>query len=159
MLLCPPHLLTSLLIHHSVLVPILVIALLVALFAVPVPPMMSSQSLSGLDGAASGSNPAHGPRSGLKGRLRRALWFNAVQTLKEEDEDDHPPSKSSKKKEKGKDVRIGPVVDADDDADDAGEEAASRPGRPRKVCGCSMRVSTRLPTTSLCLRLPRVLVS
>lgn len=158
MLLCPPHLLTPLLIHHSVLVPILVIVLLVALFAVPIQPMMSSQSLSGLDGAASGSNLAHGPRSGLKGRLRRALWFNAVQTLKEEDEDDHPPSKSSKKK-KGKDVRTGPVVDADDDVDDAGEEAASRPRRPKKVCGCSMRVSTRLPTTSLCLRLPRVLVS
>lgn len=86
--------------------------------------MTSSQSLSGLDGAASGSNPVHDPRSGLKGRLRRALSFNAVQTLKEEDEEDHLPSKSTKKKEKGKDVRTGPVVDADDDADDAGEEGS-----------------------------------
>ena len=54
----------------------------------------------------------------MKGRLRRALSFNAVQTLKEEEEDDHPPLKSNKKKEKDKDVRTGPVVDADDDADE-----------------------------------------
>ncbi|KLO17604.1 hypothetical protein SCHPADRAFT_957469 [Schizopora paradoxa] len=83
--------------------------------------MLSSQSLGslGMEGTASGSG--HGPRSGLKGRLRRALSFNAVQTLKEEEDEDATVAiGKSKKKE-----RVATISGAETDDGDDGETSTA----------------------------------
>ncbi|KAH8111471.1 hypothetical protein DFH11DRAFT_1613421 [Phellopilus nigrolimitatus] len=61
--------------------------------------MMSSTSLGGLESTSSPS--AQMARSGLKGRLRRALSFNAVQTLREEEEEAAAKSNGKKKEKDG----------------------------------------------------------
>lgn len=73
-----------------------------------------------MEGTASGSG--HGPRSGLKGRLRRALSFNAVQTLKEEEEEEEATVAIGKSKKK---ERIATVSGAETDEGDDGDTSTA----------------------------------
>lgn len=102
--------------------------------------MLNGQSL-GLDNDPTSGTPM--ARSGLKGRLRRALSFNAVQTLKEENEDDVPVNGKSGKKSKAKDGGAGNnSADGDLEGDEGASIATKKTKKSMRLFNARFNAST-----------------
>ena len=85
--------------------------------------MLAGQSLDSNGPSALGAAAGHRGSHGLKGRLRRALSFNAVSTLREEEEEE-AKAKSSKKN-KGKETSNATDTAVDGESEGFGDEGSS----------------------------------
>lgn len=86
--------------------------------------MLAAQSLDSNGSSAIGASMGHRGSHGLKGRLRRALSFNAANTLHEEDEDEAIAGKSAKKN-KGKETSNASDTVVDGEGEGFGDEGSS----------------------------------